>query len=436
MDQIVQLHSVDPSLFSEISSDLLEPTIRLQILLAPKLAKSLTQLSIHIATHSRALDFQRELGNIIALLKSSENSHPFEIFKNSQGKESKDSFKTVVTFYVPIILRMVEDEEVLSSMEKMMEVVDFIRFEINEYHAVLGTDIVHEICAVLVEKKNVLKALAKKETLRFLMELLDVYIGIGIFKQYRKEVVNTVVEIFGDFSLILKVFNSSGFGLYQALTVLAIKTVKAANFHLSLPSPLSGKSRFLILAPAGLISENLMVQKRILNHCNFYCEQEVDPYKITTFYPQFTPSSVILKGLESMTSADHEVKRLKLAFKNLFFKFSQKERFRFLPHLVLKSKNEVVCSFLIRVMAQSDNDGKFLRVMMKVAVGFTPVIDYFMCFAGISKYLEGIKGNISAKEIGFELELRDVYDELVGKLNVDEEKRKRIIQQFQRLFNN
>lgn len=436
MDQIVQLQTIDPSLFAEICSDLLEPTIRLQILLAPKLTKSLTQLSIAIAEHSKALDFQHELGNIIRMLKSSENSHPFEVFKNAQGKDSKDNFKTVIAFYVPIILRNVEDHEVRVSMEKMMEVIDLIRFEINSHHTVLGTDIINEICAALLEKRSLFRTLAQKETLKFLFELLDLYMSFNSYKQCRKEVMNTISNLFGDFSLILKAFNASSLSLYNPLSQIAVKSIKGQNFPLSLPSPLSGKSRLLLLFPVGIMSENRVFQKKLLNYSNFYCEQELDPYKLTSNYPQFSPSFIVNQGLESIILCENEVKRGKILFKNLFFKFSEIQRFRFLGHLACKSRNEIISNFLIRVLAQSDPAGTYLKPIMKIALNFYPVIEYILCFSTLSKYLEKLPLKLSAKELGMEKELRQLYEEIDNKMNIEEEKRIRIIEQFRRFFNN
>ena len=436
MDQIVKLQTIDPLLFQENSSDLLEPIIRLQILMVPNFAKPLRQLCITIALHSKALDFQNELGNIIKILKSNEGSHPIEDFKNTQGKDSNDSFKIVIGFYVPVILKMLEDHEVRFSMEKMIEVIDFFRYKINEHHSVLGSDIIHEICAALLEKRSLIRASAQKETLRFLFELLETYINIGIFKQNRKEVINTISDLFGDFSLILKLFNSSKLSLYNCLSLIAIKSIKGQNISLSLPSPLSGKSRLFLILPLGIITENLEFKEKLLNYSNFYCEQELDPYKLTSHYPQFSPSFIINQGLESILLDENEVKKGKILFEKLFLKFSEIQRFKFLGRLAIKSKNEFISNFLIRVLAQSDTKCRYLKEIMEIAVRFHPVINYVLCFSTLSKYLKKIKTKFSAREMGMEKEIRGVYEELANKMNIEDDKRKRIIEQFMRFFDN
>lgn len=437
MDLLVHLHTVDPHLFSGISSDLLEPTIRLQILLAPKLAKALTQLSITIATHSKALDFQNELENIIKLLKSNENNHPFEKFKNQQGEESKDSFKTVVTFYVPIILRMVEDCEVQFSMGKMMEVAEFIRYEVREYNAVLGTDIIHEICAALIEKKTVIAQYAQQETLAFLLELLDIYLLIGIFKQYRKEILSTISELFGNFHQIaLKVSKSPKFQIPKSLntlSLLAIKSIKGKNPLLSLPSPYSNKSRYLIFLPTGLMCENPFYQKRILQFCNYYCDSEIDPYKLTSFYPQVSPSQAIIYALEHMNYTETDRKKVKAMHKNIFLKFSVTHRFQFIPNIILKFSNEVLINFLLRILADSDTSGKYLIKMLKISILLKPVIEYALCFNTLSKYLSKVQGVI-VSDPALLIKLKEVYEELVNKLNIEEDKRKSIIEQFKKII--
>ena len=437
MDLLVQLHTVDPQLFSNISSDLLEPTIRLQILLAPKLAKALTQLSITIATHSKALEFQNELGNIIKLLKSPENLHPFEQFKHKQGEESKDSFKTVITFYVPIILRMVEDCEVQFSMGKMMEVVEFIRSEVREYNAVLGTDIIHEICSVLIEKKGVIIQYAQKETLRFLVEMLDVYLLIGIFKQYRKEIVSTISEIFGDFwKIALRVNKNKEVDVnksFGALSALAVKSIKGRDLKLSLPTPLSQRSRCLIFIPTGLMTENPVHQKRILQFCNFYCDSEIDPYKLTSYYPQLSPNQVVIYALEHMNYTETDRKRVKAMHRNVFHKFSIPQRFRFIPNIISKLSNEVIINFLLRILVNSDTSGFYMSKMLKISVLLKPVIEYVICFDTLSKYLSSFQ-SVQVSDSVLISELKELYEELVNKLNIEDDKRKSIIEQFKRLI--
>ena len=73
---------------------------------------------------------------------------------------------------------------------------------------------------------------------------------------------------------------------------------------------------------------------------------------------------------------------------------------------------------------------------MEIAVRFHPVINYVLCFSTLSKYLKKIKTKFSAREMGMEKEIRGVYEELANKMNIEDDKRKRIIEQFMRFFDN
>ena len=241
IESLLQLHTIDPSLFSEISPDLLESTIRLQILLAPNFPKALTQLSISLATYSKAIDFQNELSNIMNLLSSNESFHPFEQFRNSQGPGSKDIFKTVITFYIPILLRMFEDSEVQNGIKKLKDFIDFIKLDLHEYHAALGSELMPEIFQVFCERKVILLKNASQEMLRFLLELLEIYESVGVFSAHEDELIETICEIFGDFLHILQVFVKSETRMYNPLAILAVEVIKGNHEKISLPLVISGK---------------------------------------------------------------------------------------------------------------------------------------------------------------------------------------------------
>lgn len=348
IESLIFLHSIDSNLFREISPDLLEPTIRLQILSAPKFPKALSQLSITLATYSKATDFQKELSMIMKLLSSSETSHPFEKFRESQGLDSKDIFKTVITFYVPIILRMLDDNEIKQGIHKLMDFVEFIRLELHQFHASLGSELMPEIFQVFFERKHVFLQFGCKEVLVFMLELLEIYETIRLFNGNKIELINTISDIFGDFSQILKLFSGFELTLYNPLTVLAGKAIKGNIKYLTLPLVLSGRWRLQNFAPAAALCSYPELRNKILSFCLFYCDTELTIRQFNYCYsniPSIKLFRTIINNVYEYPGPS--INQTKQIIKKLILKITDSDRIKVLEELAGTETSEEKLQFLL-----------------------------------------------------------------------------------------
>ena len=420
IESLTQLHLIDPSLFPEISSDLLEPTIRLQILSAPKFPKALTQLSITLATYSKAIEFQKELSNIMKLLSSNESFHPFEVFRDAQGPYSKDIFKTVITFYIPIILRMLEDSEIREGIAKMMDFVEFIKIDIQDFHVSLGSELIPEIFQVIYERKAVLIKSAYKETLVFLLELLSVYGELKIFGANKKELIITISKIFGDFSRIREKFVEFKLNLYFPLCILSIKSAKGKIEELALPYFFSGKLRLLNFAPAGVFCNNGNFRNKILSLATFYCDCEIKLLNFNFCYKNCGNNeifSVLLKNIFKYPGSS--LKESKSLAEKLFFKVFTNDRIKIVKFLVDKNDTKRKLNFLIGLLPVTEEiEHNFISIVDKL-LSLRPVISYLALFHSLSRFLLKINVKTSVSGLSFFDKIKDLYNEILCNLDPD-----------------
>ena len=435
IESLTQLHIIDPKLFSEISPDLLEPTIRLQILMAPKFPKALTQLSISLATYSRASEFQKELSTIMTLLNSNESSHPFEQFRNAQGPGNKDIFKTVITFYIPIILRMLEDSEIREGIEKLMDFVEFIKSELQEYHASLGSELMPEIFQVLCERKACLKKNAGKETMVFLLEILNIYESIRIFDAQKRELIEAICEIFGDFSQVLKEFGEWKLDMYNPLAILAGKVIKGKHEKLALPLVFSGMWRLKVLIPAAVMCSYADTRNKLISYSLYYSDGSIDLRSITCCYPTLTPIILAENSLNNIyMHPGSSLKQGKVFIRNFFMRFSINDRAKLIESLIFKSKNEETMRFFVSIMASSNENGKYFMKIIKGLLELRPVIEYTMLFYSLSKYLGRINKLNSIKSLEIYEAVKELYSEIAGNLNTSYSKINQILAELRKII--
>lgn len=435
IESLTQLHLIDSALFTEISPDLLEPTIRLQILMAPKFPKALTQLSISLATYSRATDFQKELSNIMTLLNSEESIHPFEQFRNAQGPGSKDIFKTVVTFYIPIILRMLEDSEIFSGIENLMDFVEFMKSELDEYHAALGSELMPEIFQVLCERKAGLLKYAKGKTLVFMLELLRIYEKIKIFAAQKYELIEAIGEIFGDFSVILKVFNTVNGDFFDPLAVLAKKVIKGKHEKLALPYVFSGIWRLRLLIPTGIMCKYAKTRNKLISYCLFYCECDINPWTLTCCYQGLSAMRLFENLLKNIyTCPKNSLKQGKSFVRKLLMKLILRNRIQMIEKLIFKEKSEEQISFLVSILANTDEKIMYSSRIIEGLLALRPVADYVIVFSGLSKYLSKVNNKNPIKQFRFFQGVKELYCEIMGNLDTSQMKIGQILLELRQIL--
>ena len=246
--ELLRINSSDLNLMNEIGFDLIETAIKLQILSGTNPHKTIKDLAISIAFQSSPKELLIELNALMTYMKIEGEEQTLDMFKNITTAQ-KDIFKTIITFYLSIVIKRIEEKHLKIAMQELYIFNELLEYQIENAHTVLGSDLILELFQIISQRSLLIKINALPETMKFLLKLIVLYQQLNKFEEHLKEAVKIICQLTGDFSQFLKAckdiidFNS----ISDSILILAYMSCKGIVEEITLPYNLSGIRRLQIL---------------------------------------------------------------------------------------------------------------------------------------------------------------------------------------------
>jgi hypothetical protein len=349
---ILELQKEDPELIKTIGYDLLETSVKLHLLFGTKSDKILFEFSKNIAFYSSPKELLIQLNTLMVVIKENVNETGFEIFKDISS-EGKSVFKTVITFYLSIILRKIEEKFLKTAFQELYLFVEMIQDDL-ETSQVLGLGIFLDLLEGLRERSFMIKVNAQKQVLKFLLDLVLVFEKCGKYLKNYEEVLKLLREIFGNFEFLLEVFWKGSFEnpekYSEVFLILSSKVVRLSHFEF--PLIFSGCKKFQLLVVNSIKSaeRSSSLFLEILENSIEGLEENLKISQIFTSFSFYRkPCEMIVDLLHCcalLPSNDEKLKAWTL-FLKLMEKFENFEGFQLLCFLIQKVVWDQPRSFLI-----------------------------------------------------------------------------------------
>lgn len=297
------LDTSDPVLFSECGLDFLESIIRLQIITSPTVIDTIQEIALKIATNSNAKDLQNELNIVMSYLTSDEDSHPLEILRSEKikkGEEMHDICKTVITFYIPHLIKRFEPKDLSLCFKNFSTYLSLLESDIANYNAVLGSELMDGIIYEISCRKVQLKRRAFHQTLGFILGLISIYEKSKVFPTHKEMLIDLIQEIYIHFMAVFDHFvrikpETKNFAEGLAIIAEAASTSRGLKF----PLVFSTLRRLQIFVPIACLSASTLpnVFFNLMNHSvKFYTQKFTNSDCIVKLMPKQVDISKIIKA--------------------------------------------------------------------------------------------------------------------------------------------
>lgn len=254
LDVLELLCGAERTLFHEEGIYMLDSVVRLQIVCGGEFFPQVARLANTLASQSRPLELIEQLCEVIGYLLRSQTGHPLEQLASGLIETDSgylDVFKSVVSMYVPHILRNLSPEELDAGLSGLSEYFDYIEKDIESNFACLGSPAYMEIVEIMREQ----------EREDMLLIFLELYEKSGAFTEKKLQIAQSIVR--GDFLLLFHQWNlgkitADGIGILATLTI--------SGDIPGLPYVLSGMYRFQVYLPIAVYQSSLSRFYQLLHH--------------------------------------------------------------------------------------------------------------------------------------------------------------------------
>lgn len=191
-----------PELFTFCGFDILESTIKLQILFYEQNLTGLLNLSSLIAHKSRPKEIQIQLNAVISFLSSQDESNDIEKLRAKYQAEKEDAydiFKTILIPYVPSIFQKFATKDLSTGIHEFRYLLKFLDHDISRSHTFLGSNDVFRLFEILRVRKWELKQNAINQIMEFLLSFLSLYEKSAMHSDFKETLFDLIEDVCGNY---------------------------------------------------------------------------------------------------------------------------------------------------------------------------------------------------------------------------------------------
>lgn len=277
IESLMKIHQTDSNFMKGIGFDIIEASIKLQLLVGLTSFPVLKNLAVAIAFSSNPKELLIELNALMTYVKLENEKMPIEMFKDLT-LEQMDIFKTIATFYLTTIVQRIEEKNLKITMQELYIYAELLEHDMENSNSVLGSNLITEFFQAISTRVLQIKINALEAAVKFLMRMIVIYEKIGKFKEFQQDAIKVLCRLTGDISQIIQ--SCKGQTDYSdPILILSNLAYKGTIPELDLPYVLSGNKRFQILLPNSIkgCSSFPSLFTDIFTHTVWHLEENLQP---------------------------------------------------------------------------------------------------------------------------------------------------------------